>query len=67
MNFCKCGLPLDRKWNKKYDEKFPGFCDKKCYEKDIKPKRVKRRKKYGLGGYVYDGYKTGDIFKKGAK
>ncbi len=64
MNYCNCGLPLDRYLNKRYDGTVPGYCNKKCQDKYENPKPPKNRKKYGPTGYVYDGYKSGDIFKK---
>jgi len=66
MFFCrKCDRPLDRRYNKKYDGIISMFCNKKCEKAFAERKTTPRnRKKYGLTGYVYDGYHKNDILKK---
>ena len=55
MDFCQaCGLPLDEKFNKKWDNKVPRHCNKICEERGIREARPKNRKKYGATGYIYD-------------
>lgn len=31
--FCPCGLPLDANYNRHYDGKVKGFCNKKCLDR----------------------------------
>jgi hypothetical protein len=42
----------------------PGYYNKKCERGKQRADRPRVRKKYGIAGYIYDGYKSGDIFKK---
>ena len=56
MTCCKkCGLILDRRWNRRFKHgEAEGFCNKKCKDKYLNPREPKQRKKYGVGGYIYD-------------
>jgi len=55
MIFCLgCGLPLDSKFNKKWDKKYPDFCNKKCKDRHWRDQKPRNRKKYGLTGSIYD-------------
>jgi len=40
----------------------PGFCNETCKHRHENAK-PKPRRKYGIGGQVYDNYKEGDVFK----
>lgn len=67
MKFCKCGLPLDRKINKRYDMNYPDHCNKHCFERYERLKSPKNRKKYGIAGTAYDFYHKDDVLKKWGK
>lgn len=64
VKFCPCGMPLIRNYNKKYDGKIPGYCNKDCHKRYTREPRQKVRKRYGLTGYIYDSYRKDDIFRK---
>lgn len=45
IKFClNCGLPLLKKWNKMYDEKYADYCNSICKE-GRKKKNVSKSKK----------------------
>ncbi len=55
MKYClACGMPLDRKYNNKWDKKVADFCNEQCQAQHVRDTRPKERKKYGLTGYIYD-------------
>jgi len=60
--FCPCGRILDSKYNRHYDRAVEGYCNAEC-ERKIKTKKPRPRRKYGIGGQVYDNYHEGDVFK----
>lgn len=64
MDYCKCGLPLNKRYNKRFDNTTEGYCNKECQDRiERSKKRTKNRKKYGVAGSKYDYYHSGDIFK----